>query len=161
MAYDFDGIENADVFERGSYLPPDGLYFLRVNKTLVKKTQRSGPAFIAEFTVLHSTHDDVREGQKKSWFQGLKDTNVAYPAILEFMAALLGIDKNDKEEFDDFKKGIRTILNEAGNYEGKDEEHPLHGEVIKVSTWNKKTQQDKDFTIHDWSIWSEDEGFVE
>jgi hypothetical protein len=159
MAFDFDGIENAEVFERGSYLPPDGVYYLKVNRTLTKDTQRSGPAFIAEFTVIHSEHDAVTDGQKKSWFQGLKDKNVAFPAILEFMAALLGIDVKDKEAFDDFKGKIKPILKEAGNYDGPDEDHPLHGETIKVTTWSKETNAGKDFTVHDWAIWSEEDGF--
>lgn len=160
MAFDFDGIENAEIFERGTYLPPDGTYYLKVNRTLTKDTQNSGPAFIAEFVVIHSEHEDVKPGQKKSWFQSLKNKNIAFPAILEFMAALLGIDAKDKEAFSDFKLQIKSILKEASNFDGKDEDHPLHGETIKVTTWNKQTKEKKeDFTVHDWEIWSEEDGF--
>lgn len=159
MSFDFDGIENAEVFERGSYFPPDGTFYIKVNRTLAKNTQRSGAAFIAEFEVIHSTLDSVKAGTKKSWYQSLKDKNVAFPAILEFMAALLGIDTKDKEVFADFKTKIKEILNEAGNFEGQDEDHPLHGETIMVTTWEKKTQKDTDFTVHDWAIWTEEDGW--
>lgn len=159
MAFSFDGIENAEIFERGSYLPPGGTFWLKVNKILTKDTQQSGPAFIVEFTVLKSTHPDVRAGVRKTFFQKLTDKNVAFPAILEFMAALLGVDKAEKEEFESFKGNIKKILNQATNFEGSDEDHPLHGETVKVTTWSKETKKGNDFTVHDWEIWSEEDGF--
>jgi hypothetical protein len=157
--FDFEGIEDANVFDRGAYLPPDGIYGLKVIRMLVKNARKVGPSFIAEHEVVHSTHPDIKPGAKRSWFQKLADTDVAYPAILEYMGALLGIDRDDKEAWKEFKGQIRDILNEAANFEGKPEDHPLHGETVKVTTWNKKTNQGKDFTVHDWEIWSEDAGW--
>lgn len=159
--YDFDGIEDANVFDRGAYLPPDGTYALKVIKMLVKTTRKSGPAFIAECEVIHSTHPEIKPGMKRSWFQKLSDTDVAYPAIMEFMGALLGIDRDDKEAWGNFKSNLRAVMNEAGNFEGKAEDHPLHGETVKVSTWQKETNNGKEFTVHDWEIWSEEDGWAE
>jgi hypothetical protein len=159
--FDFDGIEDAQVFERGSFFPPDAVFYLKVHRMLVKGTRKSGPAFIAEFEVLYSTHPDVNVGAKKSWFQKLTDKEVAFPAIKEFMGALLGYSPDEKEEWKTFSGQLREILNEAGGFEGKAEDHPLHGETVKVSTWQKKTQNDKDFTVHDWATWAEEDGWQE
>ena len=159
--FDFEGIEDADIFERGNYLPPDGTYGLKVIRMLVKGTRKAGPAFIAEMEVLHSTHEKVEPGTKRSWFQKLTDKDVAYPAIMEYMGALLGYSPDDKDEWEGFKKNLRQIMNEAGNFDGKPEDHPMHGETVKVSTWQKTTQNDKEFTVHDWEIWDEEDGWNE
>ena len=158
--FDFEGIEDAKVFDRGAYLPPDGIYALRVIRMLVKQTRRAGPAFIAEHEVIYSTHPDIQPGAKRSWFQKLQDKEVAYPAIKEYMGALLAIDRDDKDAWKEFEGQIRDILNEAANFEGKPEDHPLHGETVKVTTWQKTTKSGNEFTVHDWEIWSEDSGWA-
>lgn len=153
--FDFDGIENAQVFDRGKYLPPDGKYKLSVVKTLVKNARKAGPSFIAEFIVEESNHPDVPVGDKRSWFQKLVDKDVAFPAIKEFMGALLGVDRNDKAAWKELEGKLKGILNEATNFEGSNEDHPLHGMKIFVTTWQKQTKQDRDFTVHDWEICEE------
>jgi hypothetical protein len=157
-SFDFSGIENAQTFERGKFFPPDGTFYLKVDKTLVKQTRKSGAGFIAEFIVLGSTHSDVNAGDKRSWFQKMADKDVAFPAIKEFMGALLGFSKDDKDEWKVFESKITGFLKEATDYEGKAEDHPLHGMTIKLTTWNKLTNNGKDFTVHDWEIWDEDDG---
>lgn len=157
MSFDFDGIENAEVFETGNYFPPDGKFKCSLIRILVKKTQRSGPAFIAELKIEESNLEEVKSGTTRTFYQGLSDTNVAYPTILGFMSALLGVDSKDKEEFSEFKSNIKEILNEAGNFEGEAEDHPLYGETVEVETYNKVTQKGSDFTVHKWAIWKTEE----
>lgn len=157
--FDFSGIDRADTFERGKYFPPDGTFYLRLQKTLVKGTRKSGSAFIAEFEVLGSTlEEDCPAGSKRSWFQKLVDKDVAFPALKEFMAALLGYTKSDKDEWKAFEAKLQDILDEATDFEGKTEDHPLHGMTIKVTTWQKTTNNGKEFTVHDWEIWDEEDG---
>ncbi len=157
MQYDFDGIDEADIFEKGQYLPAGGKFRLKVHKMLVKKTRKSGPGFIAEFTVVESSLPEVTVGGKRTWFQKLNDKEVAYPAIMEFMGAVLQYDPNNKAEWQEFKGKLKPIINEAANYEGSAEEHPLHGSLVDVETHTKTTQNDKEFTVHTWSIVPEDD----
>jgi hypothetical protein len=157
-SFDFSGIDRADTFERGKYFPPDGTFYLKLQKTLVKGTRKSGAAFIAEFEVVGSNHDEVPVGAKRSWFQKMVDKDVAFPAIKEFMAALLGFSKEDKAEWKSFEAKLEGILTEATDFEGKAEDHPLYGMTVKVTTWQKTTNNGKEFTVHDWEIWDEEDG---
>lgn len=155
--FDFDGIENANVFERGAYLPPGGKYLLSIVRILTKQTRQSGPAFIAEFEVLESDHDEVPVGAKRSWFQKLQDTDVAFPALLEFFGALYGYDPTNKEELAELKSKIKGIIKLATSYEGPAAGHPCHGQKIKCETWQKETKKGNDFTVHSWGIVEDDE----
>lgn len=152
MAFDFSGVENAQIFERGNFLPPGGKYRLRVMRTIVKKTRKSGDAFIAEFEVIESDLDEVKVGSRYSWFQKLVDTDVAFPAIKEFIATLLGFDVRDKEGMKEFNGKVKSVLQEASEEYSKEEDHPLHGLEILCETYQKETKQGKDFTVHSWSV---------
>ncbi len=161
----FGGIGEAEIFDRGNYLKP-GAYALQVKKLLLKQTRKSGPAFIAEFVILHSHGDDANAvGSKATWFQKMQDKDVALPAIKEFMLSLLGVDKNDKEQMAEFNEGLQELLEEATEYEGPDEDEdgkplrPFYNDTIRADCYMKKTQKNADFTAHDWQQWSEEDGW--
>lgn len=155
----FQGIAEAEVFERGNYFEPGGKFRLMVNRILLKDTERSGMGFIVEFKVLESSLPDKHAvGSKGSWFQKMTDKKVALPAIKEFMSALCKVNLNNPEEKEEFNSSIEEILEEATKeYEGEAEDHPFHGMQIDLETWTKKTQKDVDFTVHKWIIVPEEE----
>lgn len=155
--FDFDGIEDADIFERGKYLNPGFEYGLEVQKILVKDTRKSGKAFIVEFKVLESNDPDTKVGVKRTWFQKMIDKDIAFPAIKEFMAALLGYAPQDKERWDRFNKLISPTLKAAIKEYENIEDSPLFGTTVWVETSSKLTKEkQQDFTVHDWKTWSPD-----
>lgn len=103
----FSGIEKARVFDRGTYFNP-GTYDVRVARVLQKETETSGLALITELDVLTSKarpqEDPKGEGRtwiptpagiQATWFQGLTDKRVAFPAIKNFLDALLRLRPGD------------------------------------------------------------------
>lgn len=147
------------VFNKGNYLKPGGQFRLRITNSFGKKTQQIGFVFIVEFEILESSLDSQKAGSKGSWMQKLSDENIAFPAIKEFLIALLGIDMSDEEEMDEFNDSCEELMENAGDdrWENMNAEkleskgHPLLGNTIKVETYTKKTKANNtDFTVHDW-----------
>jgi hypothetical protein len=141
----FSGIKHAQVFEKGRYFEP-GNYVLEVKKVIYKRTQRSGDAFIVEFQVLESDVESFSPGSVGSWYQNLTDTNIAFPAIKEFLMVLLGVNKNDREQWEEFNNSIEELLQEATS-----DSNPLGGLQIKLYAYLKKTAKGADFTVHQWT----------
>jgi len=149
----FSGIGEAEVYERGNYLKPGGMFLLVVKDMLLKETQNSGLGFIVEFEVLESTlEEDHPVGSKATWFQSMTKRQVALPAIKEFMAFLLKVNLKDSAQKEQFNSEVEDILNAATDFEGDPADHPMYGEKIRVHTYTKLTQNNKEFTVHDWEI---------
>jgi hypothetical protein len=147
------GVGSAQLFERGKFLHP-GRYTLEVVKTILKHTRKSGDAFIVEFEVLETTDDEKHPvGTKATWFQKLSDTDIAFPAIKDFMRNLMGIDLNDKAAMLEFSQGVDGLLGKSIN-----EPETLKGNRIKVECYMTRTKgKGLDFTVHQWSPCDPDE----
>ena len=162
MPNDWSGIGKVKVYgNQGKYLPPDGEFKLQILKTFTKKTRNKGDAFIVDYKILESDHDDVKEDQVYNWFQSLSDEDIAFPAIKGFMVNLLAIDEEDKEQVKEFEDSLEDLMEDVSDEKwekmpaDKLKKHPLHGLTIAVRTSNKVTKKSgKDFTVHDWSPWS-------
>lgn len=143
----FAGLKNAQIFERGIFLEPGGKFKLRLKKTLIKNTQRSGLAFIAEYEVLESTHPKHATGTNVTWFQKLADKNVAFGALKEWAYAHLGYDYPDDKAMLEKKidPQLEDIISEAVT------KNSLVNALVFCETGSKKTQRGTDFTIHKWS----------
>ncbi len=143
----WEKIEKAEIFEKGQYFPAGGKYRVRVCKVLEKDTRKSGKAFIAECEVLESNHPDAPVGTKRSWFQSMKDIDVALPAIKEMIAAVSGIDPRDKQRVkNELDPKIVGIVEAAVS-----DDNILEGSTVWVETFSKKTGKGLDFTVHIWS----------
>jgi hypothetical protein len=73
----FAGVGQAKVYESGKYLQP-GRYRLKLEKMILKNTQKSGLGWILEFGVLES--DDLKNhpiGSSATFFQKMSDKTVA------------------------------------------------------------------------------------
>ena len=144
----FGGIGGVDTFERGTWISPNGIYVLAVQKLLVKETRKSGDGFIVEFKVVESNHPRHAVDSKVTW-------------IKEFMISLMHVDMSEPSEKEDFNATLEDLLDEATSYEGADSDHPLHGQTIRCETVLKKTQKGNDFTVHNWSPYDETEAAAE
>lgn len=145
----WDGLEKAQVFEKGTFLE-EGFYTLRIKKCLEKTTRKSGQAFIVEFEVLESSHPKHVISQSVTWFQKLADRDVAFGAICEFLAAVYQKDLKVKTQKDDFdariKPGLPGIMTQATS-----DANILAGQVVRVEVTKVKTQKNLDFSRHSWS----------
>ncbi len=147
----FDGIEKTELFEKGKYLTAGGIYDLEIKKLFVKTTRKKTTAFLAEFTVLavKGSEAAIKEhaiGSHATWFQNIDDTDVAYPALAEFMAGVLDIDLTDPEQKEEFMSTLSNTLDEAVG-----EDQIFQGDKVRVETYSKLTKKNLDFTVHKWS----------
>jgi hypothetical protein len=165
----FSGIGDTELYESGVYLSPGASYELKFVDALVKKTKRSGLAFIVEFEVEESTHDDHPVGSKATWFQKMSDEEIAFRAIKEFLANLLKINMKDPIEKEEFNSTVEELLDqvteerlddegkprrdldEDGNETDELEKNVLYGFHIHCDTRMTKTKEKNlDFTAHNW-----------
>lgn len=150
-------IKDAQVFGRGQYLKP-GNYKLRVLKMFTIRTRKKGDAFIVDFEVIESDNPEIKVGSTRNWYQGLGDEDIAFPAIKEFMLRLFGFEEDEGDE--EFEDSLDELLETCADDKWKneeDEDHPLHGKTIAVECYMKETQKGNPFTVHNWSVYDEDE----
>ncbi len=146
----WSGLKDAQTFDRGTYLNP-GNYTLKVVNCLTKQTQKSGEGFIVEFEILESS-DPVNHavGTKASWFQSLKNVQVAFGAVKEFLAAVYGYQLGTAPGKAKFEAEMGPQI-EAYAAAASDGRNNLAGQIVKVQTQMVKTQKQTDFTRHTWS----------
>lgn len=156
MAEVFKGLRNAAVFERGVYLSP-GQYELQIDKCLIKDTRKSGIGFIVEATVTKTSDEKNHPvGSKCTWFQGMRDKDVAFGSLKLFLYAALGlVYGRDKEKIaEKVDPNIESILYKACEKSDlvPEGENALKGTKVAVRTYMKKTvAKGLDFTNHEWS----------
>src|ERR1019366_4783849 len=152
-------VNTHDASNKLPFFPRD---FIGVVKVVACKgiTVREGGhrAFIAELEVETSNlPETVRIGGKYSFFHSLKEPGTAYPAVIAFLYAALGLDQvRDKVKIDtQVKPRQDQYLNMAINdnpalFGGK--VNILAGARMNLQTANKVTKKTKqDFTIHNFS----------
>lgn len=170
----FDGINEAELFERGRYLPPGFRGVLEVKRTIAKETVRSGIGFIVEFEVVrvdrpgqgyndgdaannvprHELAPVVR-GEKRTWFQKMTDLNVAFPAIKAWAAAIAGYEMHEKEAIDaEVAPELEGAMNRATE---NPSDNDFVGCLVKLETEATKTGKGLDFTHHNWAPYEERE----
>ncbi len=147
------GLKEAQTFDRGTFLQ-EGSYTLKIEKVLSKDTVKSGNAFIVEFTVVASNKQEHPIGQRVTWFQKTQNKMVAFGAIKEWVAAVMGYDLKtpaSKMKFDaECVPQIEAIVTaaEATGY--------LNGQIVKCQVDKVMTQptpqspQGNPFSRHTW-----------
>jgi hypothetical protein len=145
----WDGIEDAELFERGVYLKGGFIGTVEIERTLVKHTRSSGDAFIVEMRVIKSNMDEHPVGQKVSWFQKLQDKDVALPAIKEWAAACAGYQVTQKEEI---KTEVDPVLKEMMEIATDNpDDNDFTGIRLHVETNQILTKNNREFTRHNWA----------
>ncbi len=141
----WDGLSKAEVFENGVYLGP-GIFDCEIVRCLVKDSQKSGMGFIAELEILQSSNPEHPAGVKRTWWQGMKNKNVAFGAIKDFMLQIFCL-PNVKERETDFDPYLEAFMDRATGAE-----NVLSGMFVHVECTMIKTREKQlDFTKHDWS----------
>ena len=158
----WDGIENAEIFERGNYLPPGFRGVVEVKRTLAKETRKSGLAFIVELRVVEvdSPGDEdhelspVREGEKRTWFQKMTNKDVAFPAVAAWAAACAGYDPTDKNAVKEaVMPHLRATMKHATD---NPEDNDFVGVKLRLSCVATITKEKQaDFTRYDFSPYGE------
>jgi hypothetical protein len=154
----WDGIEKANVYERGRFFEAGFNGIVRVSKTIYKQTRAKGVAFIVELDVEETNMPDQHPvGSKGSWYQSMNDKDVAFSAVLEWVAACLEIGKHQKEEIEQLKTGkneetgklvLIELLDHAINAPDTNE---FVGTRLRLSTRMRKTKANTDFTVYDFT----------
>jgi hypothetical protein len=143
----WQGLRQAQVFERGNYLSP-GSYDLSVNRALLKQTQKSGLGFIVEFEVISSTAQAHPVGSIATWFQKMASPSIAFSAIKEFLLAVLNLDpRRDIQTIGmQVDPVIETIMDHVVS-----EANPLSGMFVHAEAFQTLTQKGTDFTAIRWT----------
>lgn len=170
----FDGINEAELFERGKYLSGKceacggkgvtdegkicaacvGLgHFrgvLQVKRTLAKETLRSGVGFIVEFVVVESNMLGAHPlGSKCTWFQKMSDRTVAFPAIKAWAAAVAGYASHERDAIEaDVAPHLQASLAHATDNPA---DNDFVGCRVGVEATQIMTRNDREFTRHEWS----------
>lgn len=145
----WDGIEDAEIFERGNYVKPgfDGIVEMR--RTIAKSTLKTGLAFIVEMRALESNLTDHPVGSKLTWFQKMTDKTVAFPAVKAWVAACLGLEAHQKEEIErDVSPHVKELMKQATD---NPDANDFVGIKLRLRTTQVKTQKGLDFTRYDFS----------
>lgn len=176
----FDGIQDAELFERGKFLSGkceackgkgvdsegkicqacEGIGkfrgVLEVKRTIAKETVRSGIGFIVEFEIVESNMRTAHPvGSKCTWFQKMSDKTVAFPAIKAWAAAVAGYQVHEREAIEaDVSPMLEKTLTHATDNPA---DNDFVGVLVRVETEMIKTRNDKDFTRHDWQPYDEQE----
>lgn len=152
----WDGIEQAEIYERGRYVEPNFVGLVCITKTEYKVTRAKGTAFIVEMEVEETNLEAHPVGSKISWYQSLNDKDIAFSAILEWAAACVGIRKHQKEEIAALKKVdpttgrsvIKDVMKEATD---KPTDNDFIGTKLRLQTVQTKTKKNTDFTRYEFA----------
>jgi hypothetical protein len=146
----WDGIGNAQLFDRGKYFTDGFNGLVEVRRTLAKATRASGLAFIVEMVVVETNLPEKHPvGWTGSWFQKMTDKDVAFSAILAWAAAMCGFSVTQRQEIDQqLKPHLQEIMTNATN---NPETNPFVGKRVRLECTQKKTKNDRDFTRYDFS----------
>lgn len=154
----FSGIGDANLFERGRYMPPGFRGTLKVKKTIAKTTRKSGLAFIVEFEVIEvrqpgeegHEYSPVVVGEKRTWYQGMNDKDIAFSAIMSWAAALGGYQSHQMDEIkSEVAPKLEEMIETATN---SPSDNILVGILVDLATNGIITREKKQpFTVHDWS----------
>lgn len=126
--------------QRGEYLPEFFEGDVEIEKVSVIKTRAKGSrgesnALIVEFKVCSNMGSvQVPVGSQRNWFQGLWNTDVAWPEILRFVYATLGMTVDEGEEKLADEKTREAVLDAACGTEQKFKGRKLHVRMYRKDT---------------------------
>lgn len=151
----FDGIGDAELFERGKFLVGNFRGLLEVKRTIAKETRNSGTGFIVEFEV-HETNNPAEhaKGSKCTWFQKM-GVDGAQSSVKAWAAAVCGFASHEKDRIEkELSPHLAQTLEHATDNPA---DNDLTGQFVRVETMMVVTKKGNDFTRHDWSPYDETE----
>jgi hypothetical protein len=149
--FTFQGVGQAQISDRRPKLKDGFVGVVEVTRTEVKRTRNAGDKMFVEFTVVESNNQQVHPvGQGYSWGQSLLDQNVANGSLKRFLAAVAGIQTDDKDKMLMLEQHMDNILNTAIQYPDVAGTNQLVGRKVRVETQATRTGNNRDFMIHNW-----------
>ncbi len=152
------GMAKAEIFGSGNYMSP-GLYTVETKRVFVKDGFK-GKTFVAEFTVLESNNPKHTPGSSGSWVLKF-EWKATFGHITKYVAAILGLDPNDKKVQADpaIRQQIELIVRAACGSDiakkelGEEyEEGMLEGVQLRLECSTQQTVGKKqDFTVYNWT----------
>lgn len=146
----FNGIENAEIFERGKYLAGGFNGVVECQRTLTKETIKSGIGFIVEFKIIETNlPEEHAVGSRATWFQKMGDKTVAFPAVKAWASAMAGYHPHQKQEIEN---EVAPHLSETLAAATENEtDNVFTGVAVRVSTETVITRNGREFTRHQWA----------
>jgi len=137
----FDNIANVTPSQSLPYIEP-GQWVLSIDRCVIGTSQRGkGDFFVAEFTVVSSTHPRFQPGSKVSMVQMFNKGEVALANIKSFAAATLGTDH---------QKITKAVMDKFVTDDGK----LVQGKYVACNAQQTKTRAGNDFTKLMWEPYS-------
>lgn len=133
----FDNIANITPSQSLPYIEP-GQWVLSIDRCVIGTSQRGkGDFFVAEFTVVSSTHPRFQPGAKVSMVQMFSKGEVALANIKSFAAATLGVEHT---------KVTKAVMDKFVREDGK----LVSGRKVACNAQQTKTRAGTDFTKLMW-----------
>lgn len=150
----WDGIESAEIFERGNYIKPGFKGVVEIMRTIGKETRASGLAFIVELKIVQTNMSEEHPvGQKGTWFQKMTDRTVAFPAVAAWAAACAGYEPHQK---DAIKAEVMPHLRETMKHATDNpSNNTFIGCKLRLETVQLTTKKEQEFTRYDFGPYSE------
>lgn len=145
----WDGIESAEIYERGNYVKPGFVGIVEVVRTIAKDTLKSGKAFIVEMRVLETNLPEHPVGSKVTWYQGMNNKLTAFPAIKIWAAACVGYEAYQKA---DIEREVSPVIRELMKIstDNPDKNDFVGTKLILRTTQTKTKEKGLDFTVYDF-----------
>ncbi len=145
----WDGIENAEVFERGRYVTANFQGVVRVKRTIWKQTRAQGFAFIVEFDVLETNMPEEHAvGSKLTWFQKAQDRATFLSNVLGWAASCVGCPPT-KQNIDALDKAqVKYALDVAV---ANPDANPFIGITVRLFGTPTTTRAGNPFTRYDFA----------
>ena len=145
----FQGIEDAEIFEKGKYLAGGFFGKLECLRVLTKETIKSGTGFIVEFKVIESNMiEEHPVGSRATWFQKMADKTVAFPSIKAWASAMAGYGNHQKDEIE--REVAPDLADALGQAADNETDNVFTGVSVRVETTTIMTRNGREFTRHDW-----------
>lgn len=146
--FQFQGVGQAQISDRKPKLKHGFVGVVELTRTEVKRTRNAGDKLFVEFVIRDTNTPQVHPlGQGYSWGQSLLDQNVANGSLKRFIAAVAGINVDDKEKMAQLEAHMDNILNAAVS---SPEQNQLVGRRVRVETMQTTTGNNRDFMVHNW-----------
>lgn len=143
----FDGIEDAEVFERGVYFNGGFDGVVEITKTVQNRSRKGEDAFIVEMKIVEGGNDTDKIGMKRSWYVKVNDSFLGN--LKAWAAAVLGYETSDKDGIaKDIAPSLSRWLEKAVN---SPEKNAFIGRQVKLTTVPITTKEGRPFTRHDWA----------
>lgn len=147
--FTFQGIGNAQITERLPKFRDGFVGVVQIARTEVVRTRNAGDKLFVEVIVVESNDPNTHPpGQRYSWGQSLLDANISGGALKAFIAAVAGVEVSNKAAMAQLEPQMDTVMTQAV---AQPDSNALIGRYVRLETRYTKTQNNRDFIVHDWT----------